>query len=210
MISGCLRSMQEPATTTTQIDWSKFEVTKTTFQAAVETTVTQKKMECCYYSDCPQSINNTKECACYFNVICPKQNTMPQTTTSMTTSTTSTTTSTTTTTIKSLPTPAKMRILDKWTECKKDLDCTIVNDCCGYDWGRKYPINTWSSVPFENYKTEFCKLKEHRMGCGWSMPKPNFSKCVNGKCALSYGSIIMDDLKDDNFTYSFDWIKNSS
>lgn len=130
--------------------------------------------------------------------------------TTTTSSTTTTSTSTTSTikhrTIQTNILPSRFNISANWTSCTKNRDCVMLPDCCGWDFGFKYAINEWSISEYDRYKRDFCQSKDHRKGCGWSTPKTTQTKCVNSKCELSYGGFVPDELQDDNFTYTFDWM----
>lgn len=135
----------------------------------------------------------------------------PTTTTSSTT-TTSTSTTTTSTTLKarrllSNVMPSRLNISVNWKSCTKDRDCMIVPDCCGWDYGFKYAINEWSATDFERYRSSFCDQKAHRSGCGWNTPDTTQTRCQQGVCVLSYGGFVPDDLQDENFTYTYDWMR---
>jgi hypothetical protein len=189
LLAGCIRESPKPttstlpylapleATTTTQTD---IQAVKTTTQADT-------------YRELYENLSRRVEAAL------------------ATTTTSTTTTSTTTSTLKKRKLlvnvmPSRLKIDGNWTGCTKNWDCMLVADCCGWEYGFKYTINEWSALDFERYRSDFCSSKDHRGGCGWATPKTTQARCESGKCVVSYGGFVPDDLQDENFTYTYDWM----
>jgi len=105
--------------------------------------------------------------------------------------------------------PSKIKVNPGWQTCGKDRDCIIVDDCCGIVGGYKYTINEFSGAEWGNFMSNWCRSKDHRMGCGWKLNDyAKQPRCINSTCVLTYGGMDVDNLTDHPI-YNWSWVKGN-